>query len=164
MTHIAIRDAKSEDFDRIVELNEAEVRQTSPMSLQRLQTLAVMSYYHKVAVADGRIVAFLLALRDNAPYQNENYAWFSERIQKFIYVDRIVVSSDYAGLKIGSLMYMDLFSFARLHSFNTITCEYNIEPPNPVSQRFHDKFGFKELGTQWVADGTKKVSLQAAEV
>jgi len=32
----------------------------------------------------------------------------------------------------------------------------------PASQRFHDKFGFKELDTQWVANGTKKVSIQAA--
>jgi predicted GNAT superfamily acetyltransferase len=29
--------------------------------------------------------------------------------------------------------------------------------------RFHDKFGFQELGRQWVAGGTKLVSLQAAE-
>jgi hypothetical protein len=28
---------------------------------------------------------------------------------------------------------------------------------------FHEKFGFKEQGTQWVANGTKRVSLQVAE-
>ena len=70
----------------------------------------------------------------------------------------------FAGLKIGSRLYEDLFDCARSQGIKTITCEYNIQPPNPASQRFHDKFGFKELGQQWVALGTKRVSLQAAEV
>ncbi len=163
MTQIIIRDAKSEDFDRIVELNKAEVQQTSPMNLQRLNELALMSSYHKVALADGRIAAFLLAMQENTPYLNENYAWFAERFPKFLYVDRIVVGSEFAGLKIGSLLYTELFSFARSQGISTVTCEYNLQPPNPASQRFHDKFGFVELDTQWVANGTKKVSLQAAK-
>ena len=82
---------------------------------------------------------------------------------RFIYVDRIVVHPDFAGLKIGSQLYEDLFGYARSQGIRAITCEYNIQPPNPASQRFHDKFGFRELGRQWVAHGTKLVSLQAAE-
>ena len=163
MAQITIRDAKAEDFGRIVELNEAEVQQTSPMNLQRLNELAVMSSYHKVALADDRIAAFLLAMRENAPYQNENYAWFAARFPKFLYVDRIVVGSEFAGLRIGSLLYTELFNFARSQGISAVTCEYNLQPPNPASQRFHDKFGFKELDTQWVTNGTKKVSLQAAK-
>jgi predicted GNAT superfamily acetyltransferase len=163
MTQITIRDAEAEDFGRIVELNEAEVQQTSPMNLHRLNELALMSCYHKVALADGRIAAFLLAMRENAPYQNENYAWFSARFPKFLYVDRIVVGSEFAGLKIGSLLYTELFSFARSQDISTVTCEYNVQPPNLASKRFHDRFGFEELDTQWVANGTKKVSLQAAK-
>ncbi|MBU3823852.1 MAG: GNAT family N-acetyltransferase [Candidatus Oceanisphaera merdipullorum] len=80
-----------------------------------------------------------------------------------MYVDRIVVSTDFSGHKIGSKLYTDMFGFARLQGINTIACEYNIEPPNPPTRAFHDKFGFKELGMQWVASGTKLVSLQAAE-
>jgi len=163
MAQITIRDTRAEDFGRIVELNEAEVQQTSPMNLQRLNELAFMSCYHKVALADGRIAAFLLAMRENAPYQNENYAWFAARFPKFLYVDRIVVGSEFTGLKIGSLLYTELFNYARSQGISAVTCEYNLQPPNPASQRFHDKFGFKELDTQWVAKGTKKVSLQAAK-
>lgn len=58
------------------------------------------------------------------------------------------------------------------HESRTIRCpEWKIirSDGSPVgvedlhaSQRFHDKFGFKELDTQWVANGTKKVSLRAA--
>ena len=163
MPKLALRNASAEDFGSIVELNEREVQQTSPMDLERLRELAQMSSYHKVAVADGRIAAFLLAMREDAPYRNDNYAWFAARFSQFIYVDRIVVHPDFAGLKIGSQLYEDLFSYARSQGIRAITCEYNIQPPNPASQRFHDKFGFRELGRQWVAHGTKLVSLQSAE-
>jgi predicted GNAT superfamily acetyltransferase len=45
-----------------------------------------------------------------------------------------------------------------------VTCEYDIEPPNPASERFHRGFGFTEVGRQSVAGGKKQVSLQAAPV
>jgi predicted GNAT superfamily acetyltransferase len=159
---MVIREARAEDFGAIVALNEREVQQTSAMDLQRLHELARMSCYLKVAEIDGRVAAFLLAMREGAPYQNDNYGWFGARFPQFVYVDRIVVGADFAGLKIGSNLYQDLFKYARTHGVRTITCEYNIEPPNPASRRFHEKFGFKELGRQWVAGGTKLVSLQAA--
>lgn len=164
MTHIVLRAARVEDFGTLVELNAREVQQTSPTDLARLRELAQMSSYHRVAEVDGRVAAFLLAMREGAPYLNDNYAWFAARYRRFIYVDRIVVGKDFAGLGIGSRLYQDLFDYARSHGIKVITCEYNIEPPNPGSQKFHDKFGFKELGRQWVAHETKLVSLQMAEV
>ena len=164
MTHIVLRAALVEDFGTLVELNEREVQQTSPMDLERLRELAQLSSYHTVAEVDGRVAAFLLALREGAPYLNDNYAWFAARFPRFVYVDRIVVGAEFAGLKIGSRLYQDLFDYARSQGIKAITCEYNIEPPNPGSQKFHDKFGFKELGRQWVGHGTKLVSLQVAEV
>jgi uncharacterized protein len=164
MTHIVVRDAQVEDFGTIVELNAAVVQQTSPMDLQRLHELAQLASHHTVAEVDGRVAAFLLAMREGAPYQNDNYAWFAARLAQFLYVDRIVVGADFAGLKIGRRLYHDLFDRARSQGVSAITCEYSIDPPNPASQRFHDSFGFRELGQQWVADGTKRVSLQVAEV
>ena len=164
MTQITIRDVHPADYARIVDINEIEVQQTSAMNLARLADLDGLASYHKVALVDGRVAAFLLAMRENAPYQNENYSWFAARFQKFVYVDRIVVANEFSGLKIGSLLYADLFDFAKAQGIKTITCEYNIQPPNPASKNFHDKFGFKELDTQWVANGTKKVTLQAAQV
>ncbi len=164
MTQIQIRNTTTQDYPRIVELNDAEVQQTSAMDTTKLSILADLSCYHKVALVDGQIAAFLLAMPENVAYQSENYVWFAARFPQFIYVDRIVVSAEFSGLKIGSLLYQDLFSYARSHGIQNITCEYNIQPPNPVSKSFHDKFGFKQIDTQWVANGSKQVSLQVAEV
>jgi len=160
---VEIRDATASDFESIIRLNDAEVRQTSPMDPERLQSLVQMAAYCKVAVTDGQVAAFLIALREGAPYENDNYNWFAARFSRFLYVDRIVVGTMYAGRGIGSQLYYGLFECARQDGVQTITCEYNIDPPNQASRAFHDKFGFRELGTQWVAGGTKQVSLQAAE-
>jgi predicted GNAT superfamily acetyltransferase len=162
MTQVAICNAVSRDFPRIIKINDTEEKQTSPMDLEKLESLARMSCYFKAAFAEGSVVAFLIALREGQPYKSENYAWFERRFDEFIYVDRIVVDAHFSGLKIGRQLYADLFAYAESTRIKDITCEYNIIPPNPASKAFHDKFGFKELDTQWVANGTKCVSLQAA--
>lgn len=164
MKQIQIRSSNPQDYPRIVELNEAEVQQTSAMDLTKLSALVGMSCYHKVAVVDGQIAAFLLAMPENVAYQSENYIWFAARFPQFIYVDRIVVSAELSGLKIGSLLYQDLFRYASSQGIQNVTCEYNIQPPNPASKSFHDKFGFTEIDTQWVANRSKQVSLQVAKV
>ena len=162
MTHI--RDVVDTDFEAIVALNDGEVQHTSPMDVSRLRFLVALSSYCKVVTVENRVVAFLIALRERAPYENDNYRWFSERFTTFIYVDRIVVDAAFSGRGVGKKLYGDLFEFAWSQRVAMVTCEYNIEPPNPASQIFHDKFGFTELGTHWVANGTKRVSLQAATI
>lgn len=158
-----IRDVVVSDFEAILRINAAEVQQTSEMDLQRLASLVKISAYCKVVTVDGGLAAFLIALRSGAPYDNQNFSWFASRIQHFLYVDRIVVDAAFSGRGIGSKLYADLFTFARAEGIPIVSCEYNIDPPNPASRAFHDRFGFKELGRQWVAGGTKEVSLQAAE-
>jgi predicted GNAT superfamily acetyltransferase len=163
MPNVVIRDAQQSEFETICELNLAEVQLTSPMDATHLESLHRLACYHKVACVADSIAAFLLAMRDDAPYDNENFAWFARKYPRFIYVDRIVVSPAFKGLRIGSLLYEDLFRYARKIAVPMVTCEYNIEPPNEASRIFHDKFGFMQQGTQWVAGGTKLVSLQAAK-
>jgi uncharacterized protein len=160
---VVIRPAAPMDFETICALNLAEVQHTSVMDITRLAELNAISCYHKVACLDGIVSAFLLAMCNGSPYKNDNFEWFSRRYARFIYVDRVVVSSAARGLSLGSLLYQDIFRHARSNAIPLVTCEYNIVPANEPSRLFHDKFGFKEQGTQWVANGTKQVSLQVAE-
>ena len=160
---VAIRDAAPGDFEAICALNLAEVQHTSPMDAARLGVLHQMAACHKVGTVDGHVVAFLLAIRNGATYANDNFEWFARRFPRFLYVDRIVVAADARSLRLGTLLYEDLFRFARVNAIPLVTCEYNIFPPNEPSRRFHDRFGFREQGTQWVYNDTKQVSLQAAQ-
>lgn len=163
MQSVVIRDTNAGDFETICALNLAEVQHTSPMNVARLGELHGLASYHRVACIDGAVVAFLLAMRNGALYLNENFEWFSRKFPQFIYIDRVVVSAETRGLRIGSILYNDLFVFARGNAIPLVACEYNIVPPNEPSASFHGKFGFTEQGTQWVADGTKCVSLQVSE-
>lgn len=159
----AIRDAVAGDFERISALNASEVQHTSAMGVARLTELHALACYHKV-VSDGDIVsAFILAMSHEAHYDNDNFAWFAKRYPRFIYVDRIVVAAAARGRRLGSMLYDDLFRHARRNAIPHVACEYNIVPPNEASRSFHDRFGFEEQGTQWVANGSKRVSLQVAD-
>lgn len=155
-----IRQLNRADFARVVQLNADEVDYTSAMDDARLRFLLSMTCYAKVVEIESQVVAFLLAFRHGADYENDNFNWFNSRFVNFVYVDRIVVDARFSGQGLGSALYRDLFEFSRSLGMTHITCEYNIQPPNPTSKLFHDKFGFVEVGTQWVANGSKLVSLQ----
>jgi predicted GNAT superfamily acetyltransferase len=161
--NMVIRPAAPTDFETICALNLAEVQHTSSMDVTSLAEFDAISCYHKVLCLDGIVSAFLIAMCNGAPYQNDNFAWFSNTYARFIYIDRVVVSSDCRGRRLGSFLYEDVFRHARANAIPLIACEYNLVPSNEPSRLFHDKFGFKEVGTQWVANGAKQVSLQVAE-
>jgi predicted GNAT superfamily acetyltransferase len=164
MSQIKITNVQPSDYERIVQINAEEVVHTSPMDVQRLTELHGYSAYHKIIEVDGCVAAFLLAMSNNSAYRNDNYDWFTSRYDSFLYIDRIVVNAEYAGLRLGSLLYKDIFQYAKDECISVVCCEYNVIPSNIPSQNFHDKFGFKEVGQQWLNNKTKKVSLQAATV
>ena len=160
MPDIVIRNAQQHDFVQILQLNRIEVQHTSAMDMDRLRHLDLLAAYHRVALVDGQFAGFLFAMRDGTNYVNDNFNWFAERLDNFLYIDRIVVAAEFAGQKIGTALYQDLIHFARQLEIKHIACEYNVEPPNPPSQAFHDKWGFTEMGSQWLNGKTKRVSLQ----
>ena len=161
---LSLRTAVAADFNGILALNEESVAALSPLDLERLSRLHARAARHCVVVDDAAVVAFVLALRESADYDSPNFQWFVARYERFLYVDRIVVSRNARGRGAGTLLYRDLFEFAAASSVDLITCEYDLDPPNLRSQRFHAKFGFAEVGRQRVAGGRKQVSLQTARV
>lgn len=156
----SIRPAGERDFAAILALNTESVHFTSPLDAARLQHLHAQAAYHRVVDIDGVVAAFLLVFREGADYDSPNYRWFAQRHRQFLYIDRIVVSAAQQGRGFGKLLYDDLFAFARASGVREVTCEFDLDPPNPTSARFHARFGFREVGTQWLGGGKKQVSLQ----
>jgi predicted GNAT superfamily acetyltransferase len=56
---------------------------------------------------------------NGARYENENFAWFDRMYSHFIYVDRIVVSASFRGLRLGSFLYEDLFRYPATTAFRS---------------------------------------------
>ncbi len=163
MEKIIIRDATEHDYPAIVKLNADQVEFTSPMDIDRLKLLGSLADYHRVVVNEATVVAFMLAMKTNVPYENDNYNWFSARYNDFLYIDRVVITASYQGRRIGTLFYEDIFEFARENKIPLVACEINTLPPNERSLAFHAKLGFKEVGEQWIQN-SKKVSMQVARI
>lgn len=161
---VSIRAATAADFPAIVALNAESVRFTSPMDLARLRQLHAQAAYHRVVEQGGVVAAFLLALREGADYDSPNYRWFARHEPQFLYIDRIVVAAAQQGRGFGALLYDDIIAFAEAGGIARLTCEFDLDPPNPPSARFHARYGFREVGRQWIGGGKKQVSLQARAI
>ena len=162
--NVIVRSAELGDFESILRLNEESVHFLSPMSQEKLEHLDEQAELHKVVVREGEVVAFCLAFREGADYDSVNYLWFADHYPGFLYVDRVVVDLKKQTSGLGSLLYEEIFRYARETGVPLVAAEIDIEPPNPVSLKFHEKFGFSEVGKQEVAGGKKVVSLQVAKL
>ena len=161
---VNIRPARQDDSPQILRLNEESVRFLSPLDAQRLALLQTQAACLRVLESAGEVAAFLLAFREGSSYDSTNYGWFASHFPRFMYIDRVVVSSSLQGQGVGKRMYEDLFAFARASGVSRVTCEIDLEPPNPVSLRFHERYGFRQVGTQTYGPAQKLVSLQAVDL
>ena len=118
-----------------------------------------MSSYHRVIAHDSQLVAFLLVLGPNCDYDSVNYQWFDQRYDDFAYIDRIVVRDGFRGQGLGTILYEDLFEWAINQKIWNIVCEYNVEPLNEASQKFHSALGFQEVALATIGQ-EKWVSMQ----
>jgi uncharacterized protein len=159
-----IIDADETHYEAILALNERLVDCLSPLSLEKLESLAALSELVKVVVQSGKVVGFVIVLREGKAYDSVNYCWFSERYPEFLYIDRIAISPEMHGIGVGKAVYRDLFDYAKRTGITSITAEIYSQPPNTASLEFHRANGFVEVGRQLVADGTKEVSLQLKEI
>jgi len=156
---LEIKAATDKHFEDIVALNEVEVEYTSPMDRERIEYLHSVSSNHWVVESNQGVVGFLLVMDHESKYKNDNYAWFQALYDQFLYIDRIVIAKDYFGQRLGSRLYQRLISEARSRGIDNLVCEYNSEPMNWASKKFHDSFGFVAVGEQTSSTG-KKTSMQ----
>jgi predicted GNAT superfamily acetyltransferase len=163
MNDKSIRQATECDLAAILALNDAEVQWTSPLNRQQLQQLDQQACYHRVVcAADEQVVGFLLVLPPGADYASENYRWFSQQLEQFWYIDRIVIDAGQAGHGLGTRLYQDLIRVAVSQGIKQIACEFNLAPKNVVSERFHRSMGFAEVSQQ--THNGKRVSLQVLQL
>ncbi len=155
-----LRDATQEDWPTVLALNEGSVAVLSPMDEARLARLAPNTCYFRVFENEGSVAAFLMAFRKGANYDSVNFRWFDTRPGDFVYIDRIVVTPEARGLRLGHALYDDLEAFACARGVGRLVSEIDIRPPNPVSLAFHDARGFVEVGQQDLRCGAKTVSLR----
>ncbi|MFD0857921.1 GNAT family N-acetyltransferase [Roseovarius aquimarinus] len=156
---ITLREATGADAAAIVAMNAAVVDVTSEMDVSRLAHLLEICTHAIVAEKAGDAIGFVLAMEQGAPYENANFAWFSERLNNFVYIDRIVIAPEGRGAGLGRALYAHVETLARRNGRLVMAAEMDIDPPNTPSMKFHEAAGFVELG-QRRYDSGKVVSMQ----
>ena len=90
-------------------------------------------------------IGFVICFRENLKYESLNYKYFNEIKKKFIYIDRVVIKSDYRRMGLGTRVYKYIDEVAAKESL-PICCEVNSIPLNQISFNFHAKNGFIKVG------------------
>lgn len=155
-----ITDVEPPLLDKVLALNESEVPHLGKVDIDQITWFAGHASYFRVAMAEDQVAGFMVGLRPGTSYQSPNYRWFCERYEDFAYVDRVAVAINYRRYGLASRLYDD-FAASVPASVSVMTCEVNIRPPNEDSMRFHQRLGFREIGTQATENGTKEVALLA---
>ena len=158
-----IRDVRDSEMAMLLKINNAAVPNVNTLDQSSLGRLRKIACYCRVAINQGNLAGFLIALQPDAKYSSQNFTWFKEHYEAFVYIDRVVVAKPYRGLGIGRVFYADIQSHAEQIS-PMLACEVNLEPRNDISLLFHGTSGFHEVGQQVTEDGAKRVSLQAKEL
>jgi predicted GNAT superfamily acetyltransferase len=160
---VKIKRATAADYPEILTLNESGLPHVNRISADDLAEFAAQSCYFRIAREGEKPVGFLLAFSQEASYHSPNFLWFRDRYPRFVYIDRIVVAPSQRRSGIGRLLYADLERAAFAHAAD-LTCEVNLDPPNPGSLAFHERFGFTEVGRQHTGGGEKFVCLMAKDL
>ncbi len=158
-----LRDAKHSDIDKIVKINKSAIPAVNYVSYNEFEWFLNRKLYFKIAENyQGAISGFLLVLPSGLEYKSLNYKWFSGRYDKFAYIDRIVIMDEFKKNGIGKSLYLDLEK--NIGEYELIACEFNIEPPNPISKKFHESLNYENVGHQLTENQTKKVSLMIKQI
>lgn len=162
-----IRALTSPDLDTVHTINESAVPMVGRVTKDELAHIVEQSSIALVAhpcSSPTQVVGFCLVLAPGADYGSENFAWFRQRYDDFIYLDRVAILDSCRGQGLGRRLYDTVVTTAaqRCQGAKRLTLEVNIEPRNDVSLAFHEQLGFEVVGERATRYGTKVALMQKA--
>ena len=159
---LRLRDVRDSELEHVLALNNSAGPNILPLDVERARMFLAEARYFRVAEIDGHLAGFLMALTPDANYDSPNFGWFQRKFNDFVYIDRIVVASNYRRHGLGRVFYADVQSFAEVRS-PRLCCEVFLEPRDDAAVLFHGTYGFREVGQQSVSP-YGRVSLLAKDL
>ena len=139
-----IREVSDRDLPRVLELNRGSVAELSPLNEPRLRFIIDLALRCLVVEHDGEVIAFALVVPPGTDYDSDNYRWFGDRYERFLYLDRIAVDAAHRRQGIGAMLYDELEATAV--PFERMVCDVNLRPRNEPSLAFHAARGYAKVG------------------
>lgn len=129
----------------LIHLNNLEVPNVNELDYSAFCQLLEQAAFAKVIEDEYAIAGFVLGFEKGACYEGFNFNWFSQRLDDFLYIDRIVVNPAYRGKGVGKQLYIAAEEFCLQSKLQSLCCEVNLCPNNPGSHHFHQKVGFAPI-------------------
>lgn len=146
------------DTADVLALNLESEWALSPLDEAKLQRAAEATELGLVCEVEGKVAGFTFVYAPGSTYESPYFAWFSQRYDDFLYLDRIAVSTAFRRRGIASVMYDEVEAAAVPHG--RLVCEVFSRPPNTASLEFHRARGYAEVGHLEAADGRETVMLE----
>jgi len=147
--HDNIHDAQ---LQKIYDLNQANTPEVGSLeSKDHLRKLIELSAYNLLVLKSDEIIGFIICMREGSVYRSENYKFFTTKLKKFLYVDRVAIDENYRREGLGKAIYNDIFNQAKNENLS-IALEVNTQPINQPSLNFHQKMGFDQVGEKDFTD------------
>lgn len=138
-----LRPLRHEDVADVLALNEANVKMLAPLDEEELRQLQRLADRFDVLEVDGQFAGFVVTMAAGGEYDSPYYGWFSENIDGFYYLDRIVLSPRNRRLGLGGFVYDEMERAAT--PYGRMCLEVNLIPRNDASLAFHASRGYVEL-------------------
>ena len=130
----------------ILALNQENTPEVGSLaSIKELQNLVTQSSNNYYISLNDTVIAFMICFRERSSYHSVNYKFFSKKENKFLYVDRIAIKDTYRRKGIAKNLYSIIEMQANAESI-PLCCEVNKIPLNEISIKFHQDFGFSQVG------------------
>jgi len=142
---LVVRDATETDEAFILAVNAACTPAVGEMDAADYAEIRLSAHAVRVAEVDGKPAGFIILIRPLSAYRSLNYAWFEQRYERHLYIDRIAIDAAFRGHGVGRALYEDAARLAREAGEERLTAEVNEDPPNPQSIAFHKSMGFNYL-------------------
>ena len=156
------KNINNNDFKEILALNTKFESHLSPLDNSKLLFLLKESIFTKSSRVKQKLIGFLITIPPNSVYNSINYNWFNKKYNSFIYIDRICISYEFQRHGLGQYFYDEVKrNFKK--TTKRMVCEVNIFPRNKISESFHMRYGFKEVGKLKSKSSLKVVSLKSYE-
>lgn len=145
MTHPGPRPIQPAHHAAILRNNQQFVHWLSPLDGADLTVLLGHADYAQ-QFADGQ--AALIGYAGDSAYRHKHVDYLSARLDRYVYIDRIVIGAAGQGQGWGRTLYADIEEFARRSGHTHLACEVNTRPDNPGSHAFHRALGFAAFGDE----------------
>lgn len=136
--NMTVRTIEQDDLDTIVDINQTALEGVGSLDHESLALLVKQADQALVLDDDGDIAGFVITLPTGATYDSSRYRWFEERLDDYVYLDRIVVSRSHRRQGVASRLYDEVEG--------DLPVALEVYDTNEASLAFHEGRGFEQVG------------------